>query len=434
VVWHGSSEDVEISPLLRRYWEIEREAVIGSNEIWILRPFKRVASRKLFQALTQMIVHLAHIGAKDRTLRGEVVYLGDTGWIFVGLPPFRRITDLEAMGLKLVDLPLHTGIGDLLVANQAASTSMEENKRIALRLTDVNKDLTKHRDELQRLVGQLKEEIERRERTEARLRLTQKLEAVGQLAAGVAHEINTPVQYVYSNLHFIKRAFDNISSELEKQILGEKRGDLEPSSELFEILEEIPCALEDSIEGLDRVKAIVRSMGEFAHPGGEGKTQVDVNHLIDTTLTLCRNEWKYVAKLELELEPDLPILLGNRDEIGQAILNIIVNAAHAIGMEEKEESMEILGRIRVCTRSVQNGLQIIVGDNGPGISTEIQERIFEPFFTTKEVGKGTGQGLALAYAYIVKGHKGTLTLNSAPGEGAEFVMTFPFSNDSEEEK
>jgi len=199
------------------------------------------------------------------------------------------------------------------------------------------------------------------------------------------------------------------------------------NADLEYLMTEIPRALQQSLEGAERVSKIVRAMKEFSHPGIEEKKPIDLNHALETTITVARNEWKYVADIELELDSTLPLVPCFPGELNQVFLNLLVNAAQAIG-EIVDRGKDEKGRILVSTRQQGGVVEIRVGDTGPGIPEEIQQRIFEPFFTTKEVGKGTGQGLAIAHDTIVKKHDGQLFLESTVGKGATFIMQLPLKN------
>src|SRR6188768_601686 len=259
-------------------------------------------------------------------------------------------------------------------------------------------------------ISMLKQTLEERDRLEDNLRQAQKLEAIGQLAAGIAHEINTPTQYVGDNLRFLKESFGEADFEYLK--------------------EEIPRALNQSLEGVDRVAKIVRAMKEFSHPARE-KTATDLNRAIQSTITVASNEWKYVAEIEMDLDSNLPSVHCSPAEFNQVVLNMIVNAAHAI-TDVVGDGGNGKGKIRVRTRSDGEFAVVEITDSGSGMPPHIQQRIFDPFFTTKEVGKGTGQGLAIAHNVIVDKHGGTIKVNSAPGAGTTFTIRLPIGGSKPE--
>jgi len=274
-------------------------------------------------------------------------------------------------------------------------------------------------------ISMLKQTLEERDRLEDNLRQAQKLEAIGQLAAGIAHEINTPTQYVGDNLRFLKESFgelDSVITQLVEAGGGTARKALDSAD--FEYLkEEIPRALNQSLEGVDRVAKIVRAMKEFSHPARE-KTATDLNRAIQSTITVASNEWKYVAEMEMDLDTELPSVHCSPAEFNQVVLNIVVNAAHAI-TDVVGDGGKGKGKIRVKTRAEGDWAVVEIADTGKGMPTHIQQRIFDPFFTTKEVGKGTGQGLAIAHNVIVDKHGGTIKVVSAPGQGTTFIIRLP---------
>jgi PAS domain S-box-containing protein len=274
---------------------------------------------------------------------------------------------------------------------------------------------------------------------QAKLLHAQKLEAVGQLAAGIAHEINTPTQYVANNITFLSEVIDDVQEIVEQFVqliaFAKENKALTPEqiSQAEELLEdvgwdelatEIPDAINQSMEGLQRVTSIVQAMKEFSHPGSREKADTDINQVITTTVTVARNEWKYVADLETRLDPDLPLIPCLADEIGQVILNMIVNGTHAIAEKLGENSTE-KGQIVLQTSHDETGVEIRITDTGAGIPEEILPRIFDPFFTTKKVGKGTGQGLAISHDVITEKHKGSLTCESRVGNGTTFIIRLP---------
>jgi two-component system NtrC family sensor kinase len=269
---------------------------------------------------------------------------------------------------------------------------------------------------------------------ERQLSQTSRLESIGQLAAGIAHEINTPVQYASDNVRFVAESFESLMgglrelSELSMSCadpgLHERAGEIFADLDLDFLAEEVPSALSQSQEGLGRVAQIVRAMKEFSHPGGE-RTPTDVNQLVASTVQVSRNEWKYVARLEEELGPDVGEIPCYPGDLKQALLNMIVNAAHAVDERRRVQGVEALGRITVTTRRTPAEVVIEVKDDGIGMDEDVRNRIFDPFFTTKSVGKGTGQGLSLAHSAIVSKHQGRIEVTSRPMEGAVFSIVLP---------
>jgi PAS domain S-box-containing protein len=280
----------------------------------------------------------------------------------------------------------------------------------------------------------LRQTLEERDRLEDNLRQAQKLEAIGQLAAGIAHEINTPTQYVGDNLRFLKESFGELDGLLTQLVDagGEPASRLLVDADFDYLKEEIPRALNQSLEGVDRVAKIVRAMKEFSHPARE-KTATDLNRAIQSTITVASNEWKYVAEVEMDLDTNLPAVHCSPAEFNQVILNMIVNAAHAI-TDVVGDGGKGKGKIHVKTRTDGEWAVVEISDTGAGMPAHVQQRIFEPFFTTKEVGKGTGQGLAIAHNVIVDKHAGTIKVSSAPGKGTTFSIRLPIggmTSDSE---
>jgi signal transduction histidine kinase len=278
----------------------------------------------------------------------------------------------------------------------------------------------------------LKQTLEERDRLEDNLRQAQKLEAIGQLAAGIAHEINTPTQYVGDNLRFLKESFGELHSLLSQlvDVGGEPASKLLDDADFEYLKEEIPRALNQSLEGVDRVAKIVRAMKEFSHPARE-KTATDLNRAIQSTITVASNEWKYVAEIEMDLDANLPPVHCSPAEFNQVVLNMIVNAAHAIS-DVVGDGGNGKGKIVVRTRSEGEFAVVEIRDSGSGMPAHIQQRIFDPFFTTKEVGKGTGQGLAIAHNVIVDKHGGTIKVASAPGAGTTFTIRLPIGGSKAE--
>ncbi|HEU4655395.1 MAG TPA: ATP-binding protein [Steroidobacteraceae bacterium] len=278
-------------------------------------------------------------------------------------------------------------------------------------------------------------EMRERERMAIDLRLAQKLESVGRLAAGLAHEINTPIQYIGDSVHFIRTAFDDLVMLFESyraaaHKFSEDTGDnacakslleLEAQCDLEFLRAEMPRAIERTLEGTQRVAGIVRAMKEFAHPDTNEHKPADINHALQTTLTVAHSEYRYAAHVDTDFDA-LPEVFCNIGELNQVFLNLVVNSAHAIVDAGRDAST---GIIKISTRSAADGIQICFEDNGCGIPQQHLDKIFDPFFTTKEVGRGTGQGLAIARSIIVDKHRGHIDVTSEVGVGTRFVITLP---------
>jgi len=305
---------------------------------------------------------------------------------------------------------------------------------------------------LERVVQQKTETLRRQEEklknalhdlqlTQTRLLHARKMESVGQLAAGIAHEINTPTQFIGANVQFLEEAFDDVRrlvhalERVLQTVLDDSSTDEAREAENllkevdWEFLDgEIPMAISQSKEGLRRISTIVQAMKEFSHPGSKVKTFHNLNKIIETTITVASNEWKYCAQIERQLAPDLPQVCCLADEIGQVILNILINAAHAIAGKNPDGKTK--GTITISTHLHREHAEICIGDNGAGIPENIRERIYDPFFTTKAVGKGTGQGLAIAHNVIVKKHGGTISCVSEVDRGTVFTLRLPIESAS----
>ena len=278
-------------------------------------------------------------------------------------------------------------------------------------------------------------DLTERKRLEVELLQARKLESVGQLASGIAHELNTPIQFVYDNAHFLAEAFEDLAvcvrryrealAALAPAVLPESTwasiAAAEERADLDYLFAEIPDALARVKEGADRVAHIVRAMKVFAHPRDRFEA-IDVNAEIDTTLVIARNEYKYVADVVFE-RGDVPRMTADASLLNQVFLNLLVNAAHAIADKDAGR-----GRIRVATRVEGGQLAVSFGDDGVGIAPEIRDRIFDPFFTTKGVGRGSGQGLSLAYQVVVERLGGRIAVDSQPGVGTTITLLLPIGS------
>ena len=282
-------------------------------------------------------------------------------------------------------------------------------------------------------------DITDRKLLESQLVQAQKLESIGQLAAGIAHEINTPSQYVGDNITFLNEAFNSLfklSELFDKSIILIKDKNefhqeyldiikIRDTLDLDFFINEIPEAIKQANEGMSRITKIVKAMKSFSHPSIENKVAVNINELIESTVIVSRNEWKYHSTLNTEYSSELPEILCYPTEFNQVILNLIVNSAHAI--EEKfKDTDKLSGIIKIKTEKQGNRVLITLSDNGAGIPEKIKKMVFNPFFTTKVVGKGTGQGLSIAHDIIVNKHKGSIDFQSVENEGTTFYILLPF--------
>lgn len=284
---------------------------------------------------------------------------------------------------------------------------------------------------------------------EAQVFQSQNMRAIGQLAAGIAHEINTPTQYVGDNLHFLQESFAQLLAAVDTctaMTEAARQGNLDAAQwndfdermrqvDISYLREEVPSSLRESLEGISRVSEIVRAMRQFTRAGGGDRKAADLNQAILNTISMTRNEWRYVADMETKLDPNLPAVMCLPGEINQVLLNLVINAAHAIGdvvraSGDGTDQPETKGRITISTWHDDDMVEIRITDTGTGIPEEIRERVFDLFFTTKEVGKGSGQGLSICHAVVVGKHKGTLTFESSVGNGTTFVVRLPIQGES----
>ena len=365
---------------------------------------------------------------------------------------------LEAQGIQsLLVMPVHVrgSWWGMIAYDECAGTrfwssSEQEILRLAGRALGSKIERTETRLELEQLVLERTRELDQtnlnliaemdtRQDVEAAnkavmvaLEQSRKMESIGRLAAGIAHEINTPTQFLGNNLGFLKdgyRRIDQLLKVYEKSTEDLPKPQADALKQLTEQLKlgylkaEMPQAIDESLEGIDRITKIVSAMKEFSHPGGKGMNAVDVNHCLVTTATVTRNEWKYVAELKLDLDSNLPLIHGLPAELNQVFLNLIVNAADAI--RDRSPSNTQPGQITLSTQSLTDAVEIRISDNGMGMPEAIHKQIFEPFFTTKQVGKGTGQGLTVCYQVIVTRHGGTIHCESVEGQGTTFILRLP---------
>jgi two-component system NtrC family sensor kinase len=324
---------------------------------------------------------------------------------------------------------------EVLQLADALTEKWRTTQQAALKMNALEAAVEKRTREIREANYALQAEISERKLLENQLVQAQKLESIGQLAAGIAHEINTPIQYVGDSVEFLRSAVTSID-----QVLAEYRVVLRPLSEadttgtllnrvkaaeaaveLDYLQSEIPRAFERTLDGVTRVTKIVRAMKEFAFPNAHEHSYADINRALDTTLVVASNEYKQLASVETRFG-ELPDVKCNVSELNQVFLNLIVNAAHAIQESGKDASA---GMISIRTSAADGMVEVAIGDNGCGIASDNANKVFDPFFTTKGVGRGTGQGLAIAHAAVVTRHGGTLTFETEVGRGTTFFVRVP---------
>ncbi len=397
--------------------------LIVDDEVSILKVFKKVLDRAGFETKTALNGFDALAYLEKRTF--DIVITDISMPKMDGIELTRRIKRKYNSDVIVVtghtedyqyDQLIQMGAGDFLKKPVDIQELVLRVKRV-WNETRLKKDLIRYHKELAQ---------------------AQKFESIGLLAAGIAHEINTPTQYIGDNTNFIKESFEELlgvvdhfkqcldaarKGTLDEPLLDKMEAVLEDADVEF-LAEEIPQAVEQTLEGVGRVRKIVRSMKEFSHPGSGEKSMVDIHHTIENTVTVAVNEWKYCAELTLDFEPDMPLIKCDTSEMSQVFLNLIINAAHAI-TEKQGKDTEKKGKITISTRKKDKWVEIRISDTGTGIPDTIIEKVFDPFFTTKELGKGTGQGLAISRSVVVDKHNGKLEIESKQGKGTSFIINIP---------
>ncbi len=375
---------------------------------------------------------ITHLWAEDPDLQVVIcTAYSDQSWSDV----LRVLGDRESL------LILKKPFDNIEVAQMASALTRKWSvqQQLRTRLGDLEAVVQRRTRSLEEVNERLQQEMAERTRMESELRLAQKLEAVGQLAAGIAHEINTPLQYVGDSLHFLRdsfgdlltvtAAFTRISDALREvpgqEQLAAEAAEAHESGDLDYLAESVPRGLDRALKGIEHVSSIVRALKEFAHPGQKEKAPGDLNRAIENALIVSRNEYKFVADVETDFA-DIPPVVCDLSELNQVFINLLVNAAHAIG--DVVKGTEQKGLIRVRTRQVGDSVRVTIADTGGGIPDSIRQRIFDPFFTTKPIGKGTGQGLAIARTIVVDKHGGDLSFETEIGRGTAFHIDVPIGH------
>jgi two-component system, NtrC family, sensor kinase len=372
---------------------------------------------------------ISHLWAEDPDLQVVIcTAYADQSWADV----LRALGDRESL------LILKKPFDNIEVAQMASALTRKWafQQQLRSRMDDLEEVVRRRTRSLEELNEKLQLEIAERGRMEAELRLAQKLESVGQLAAGIAHEINTPLQYVGDSVTFLRDSFSDLLSVTTafqrcvgalaaipgQEAIVAAAEEARETGDLDYLEESVPKGLERALKGIEHVSSIVRALKEFAHPGQKEKAPGDLNRALENALIVSRNEYKFVAEVETSFA-ELPAVLCDLSELNQVFLNLLINAAHAIG--DVVNGTERKGTIRVRTQQIGETVRVTIADTGGGIPAGIRDRVFDPFFTTKPLGKGTGQGLAIARTIVVDKHGGKLSFESEPGLGTAFHIDLP---------
>ncbi len=404
--------------------------IIWATLWWVLRNQLRQRVVMPLNALSRQTTKLAS-GHFDRTdqisLFNQMDTSSKTSPTFYELDSLSQNFDIMSRSLcerneelRKINEDLELKVEERTIELSTLNNELQNEINVRARAEE---ELAKNKQEIEAAYIKLKEV----QRLEAELHQSQKLESVGRLAAGIAHEINTPIQYISDNIHFLGEILPAIQQFILKhqEILIQEQKEavdlMKNELEIDFIMEQIPLAVEHSLYGVERVATIVRAMKEFAHPDLQEMTATNLNRSLEATVEIARNEYKYVADVEVDLG-EIPPVVCHAGEINQVFLNILVNAAHAIGDVVKGTDQR--GKIHIQTRRDGDYVVVSISDTGTGIPLEVHDKIFEPFFTTKEVGRGSGQGLSLSQAIVSK-HRGIIDFKTTPGIGTTFIISIP---------
>ncbi len=434
-------------PSLERYINNPGKDVRLFEQFLIKSP--HITNIEDIKATTDQIVLLAIKNKSDLVLRGQFLQLhNELDTLFVGVPWVTDLTNLSELGLSLDDYSLYEPTTYFLLLNEAQRSSLAESQSIQQQLQKLNQSLTKRVERRTARLSQinreliasqekLQKEMAQRQEMEMELRIAQKMEALGLLSAGIAHEINTPIQFVGDSLSFIEdsvRDLQNAIAALEDLIDtndAKKQTTLEHIQRNFELSflkSHIPESIRRAQSGIEQVSSIIKSMKAFTHTETTEKNYWDINEGLRNTLIVTKNQYKSCAVIDLQLQ-DLPAIYCNLSDLNQVFLNLIINAVHAIEQKfSQNPKTDVLpGKITVVTKALKEEILVAISDNGCGIDKTIMDKIFDPFFTTKAVEKGSGQGLSLCHRIVYKGHRGRIKVSSEPNVGTEFKIYLPLT-------
>lgn len=432
-------------PSLQRYISTNQRPISLFDQFVFQTP--RITSLDQIENSIGEILLLSVAAEQKLVLRGQFLRLeAHQGILFIGIPWITDINAVNELGLTIGDYSLYEPTTYFLMLSTAQKNTLENSECIAQQLKELNDSLAsrvERRTERLSQINQeliasetkLRDEMQQREEIEIELRLAQKMEALGQLSAGIAHEINTPIQFIGDSLRFIQEATEDLQQATTKitELIDiqnpETRQQLLSIGDRFDLdylHKRVPESIDRAILGVDRVSTIVKSMKAFSHHDESAKNFANVNEAIENTLVVTRNEYKLVASVETHLA-EIPELYCNIGGLNQVFLNLIINSAHAISERFDNKSSPELGKIVITTSKLEDGILIVFKDNGCGIPASIIEKIYDPFFTTKAIGKGSGQGLSFCHRIIINQHDGTIKVDSQPGEFTEFRIHLPIT-------
>lgn len=462
ILWIGVFLAFSIAFAVRKSEQLRQRAdslsdakrTIEEHAAELARVNARLAERAETQRHTESQLRLA---AKEKrrvldSLSAVLIAVDGDGmvieWNYVSSELF-GLRGREALGQRFADLPLPWDREVVADAVQECLTGgcrvVRESLRVGSPGTDgrvVSFTLNPTQNGQRRGFALIGSDVTERQMLEVQLHAAQKLESVGTLAAGIAHEINTPMQFVGDNVRFVAGAMKPLSGLLalvpdlraaaldsgQRDELAERLDELLADVDVEFVRDELPLALSETLDGIERVTTIVRAMKDFSHPGSAGVALADVNHAVLTTLSVARNEYKYMADVETDLG-ELPQVECWMADLNQVFLNLLVNGTHAIREKLGDGSGE-RGLLRVTTARVGEHVELRFSDSGTGIPEHARSHVFDQFFTTKEIGRGTGLGLSICRAVVVEKHGGTLDFETELGVGTTFIIRVPITQEA----
>lgn len=425
--------DIEVRPIKSADGSVDKFVAIQSD-ITERKKYSRELQKEIDRRGS--ILESACVVEWEYDVKSKVLFLSDKWWDTLGI----KLSNIAKESLLLGGKNQRESFSDIL---RDFSLGTEEAFEHLISITDFSGNNRyilargQRSNAIPPTVSGILLDVTEQKELELQISRMSRLEAIGQLSAGIAHEINTPMQYLGDNLKFLEKAFERTfryTSLLESLLKERCSSDPTELSSVEAALEQdkvqsgfervrgrVPLAIKDSLDGVSAVSKIVSAMKDHSHFHSNQKVATDVNSVIESALVVSQNEWKYHARIERELHPALPCVPSFPGELNQVFLNLLVNAAHAIEDADRKEK----GVIKVTTSFDEETVTIAVSDTGVGIEPQLIDKIFDPFFTTKQIGRGTGQGLAITHSIIVGRHKGTIHVNSNKNQGSTFYISLP---------